>query len=83
VVVGVVFLISLGVGYSYYIIYGSLRILFMCLVLPIIITYSVLNLEWVREDQEKKLVTNRVDNFLTLEHVSKKNVEISYNRVFL
>jgi hypothetical protein len=72
VVVGVVFLISLGVGYSYYIIYGSLRILFMCLVLPIIITYSVLNLEWVREDQEKKLVTNRVDNFLTLEHVSKK-----------
>jgi hypothetical protein len=44
----------------------------ICGIFPIVIAYSVLNLQWVREDQAKNLVTTRVDNFLTLQHVSKK-----------
>jgi hypothetical protein len=57
-VIMALFLICLYVGYWYYITYNSLRILLICGIFPIVIAYSVLNLQWVREDQAKNLVNS-------------------------
>jgi hypothetical protein len=71
-VIAVIFLVSIGFGYFYYKIYGSPRILFMCIILPIILLYSVVNSEWVKEDQANNFLTKRVENHLVLQHVAKK-----------
>ena len=68
----ILYITALYLGYQYYIITDSPRVLFMCLLLPFVVLYSLIQQYRLEKDLKANLLTRRVSDYNIRLHLSNK-----------